>query len=251
MSDVGYRASPYYSKNTDNLFQAIRDRDLPAISYYSVRSSDAAALRMAVSTGRPDIVAILVYSGFYLDTQNHEGNTVLVSAVKNNRAPIVKLLLDGEADANIQNNKGWTPLMFAAEKGYDEIVKLLIKAGANVNKSTYQGNTPLLFAVKEGHINTVRILVNAGADINYKNMIGESALSIATDKGYTDIVRILNDARVSKASTLPQLSTSTTGPKRTIGTIRSPRPASLSAEASARKTRRNRKGRQYTRRNRR
>jgi ankyrin repeat protein len=65
-------------------------------------------LQIAVSTGNPDLVNLLLTSGAEVNARSAKGDTALMRAAAEGKAGIVELLLQRGADPTIKDNNGET-----------------------------------------------------------------------------------------------------------------------------------------------
>jgi ankyrin repeat protein len=141
------------------------------------------ALRMAVTSGNPEVVAELLSYG--PDVNHHQQGQVtalneigFIQYITNDEAKskeieITKLLLRAGADPNITDMDGNSPLHMANSA---ELVQLLIKAGAKIDARNRKGETPLLDAMDDG---AAVALITAGADTTAQATDGTTAESHA------------------------------------------------------------------------
>ena len=92
--------------------------------------------------------------------------TALYYACSSGKEDIVDVLLDAKADPNICNYSGRSPLMEASEYAYPQIVQKLLESKADISKTVlsgaYQGETALSLAkkAKKNAAKTTSILKN-------------------------------------------------------------------------------------------
>jgi ankyrin repeat protein len=163
---------------SDILFQAIRNGDLPTLRAQLAQGSDKNA-------------------------RDRRGSTLLMHAGAFGTAEAVKALLDAGADVNARNSFEATALVWSA--GDDAKVRLLVEHGADVNARTKLGRTPLMAAAAcDGCSATVRYLLSKGADVNAKDGSGVGALQLAALAGDAKSVGLLlaagSDAKASDLS---------------------------------------------------
>ncbi|ORX62071.1 ankyrin [Hesseltinella vesiculosa] len=64
-------------------------------------------------------------------------------AVSSGRDQVVQILLENGANVNAQNESGQTPLLYAASKNRLDIAKVLLNHGADVNLVNHIKQSPL------------------------------------------------------------------------------------------------------------
>src|SRR5215472_4597413 len=150
---------------SDVLFQAIRNGDLPALRVRLAQGADKNA-------------------------RDRRGATLLMHAAAFGTAEAVKALLDAGADVNARNSFEATALVWGAA---DEAkVRLLVEHGANVNVRTRLGRTPLMVAAAcNGCSETLRYLLSKGADAKANDESGVGALQLAALAGDAKSVGLL------------------------------------------------------------
>jgi ankyrin repeat protein len=131
--------------------------------------------------------------------------TALVLASTTGKSEVVKLLLEAGADTEVRSAGFETSLYIASHEGHSEVVKALLDAGADkeAKSGTHLRQTPLHVAAHEGQSEVVKILLDAGADKEVGNAAEKTALVIAAQGGHSKVVRILLDAGANKESRIP------------------------------------------------
>lgn len=86
----------------------------------------------------------------------------LMIAASGRRAEIVNMLLQARADKDLGDNGGRTALMMASAAGYVEVISLLLQAGSDKDVATDKGDTALMMAVDAGNPDAVRLLSAVG-----------------------------------------------------------------------------------------
>lgn len=112
---------------------------------------------MILAVGYLDLVEKLLHLGADINTQNHNGFSILMWA--SNSLESVKFLIDRGADINIRNIDGKNILILSAEQGALDVVKYLIQKGMDENFTCYKGFTALMGAAHEGHLDIVRYFI--------------------------------------------------------------------------------------------
>lgn len=146
-------------KNAQELFNAIKIKDVSAVKKYIKKVNNPASLR------------------------NAEGETLLHTLFWNtrdiwgqNEREILNILLQNGCDVNAKAGQYDTPVLVAAAK-FAEPLKILIQHGADVRQGT-----PLVTAVFNYCLECVQILVESGADIHQKTSYGHTPLLAALDR---------------------------------------------------------------------
>ena len=131
-------------------------------------------IHIATSKGNiGSIKALINYGEKYkanVDFPDLYKNTALHQASTSGRADIVNVLLGAGADINLADQDHNTALHFASVLGHNEVVNALIDKGANTELANKQGQTPLQVVVKEiskrpRHLITAKLLLEKGADL--------------------------------------------------------------------------------------
>ena len=117
-----------------------------------------------VEDGNIQLVKNYINSGYNLNMQDDNGNTLLIYSTFYNKIRIIELLLNAGANINKQNINGYTALIYAARNNNIEIIKLLLNAGADIDKQNKSGDTALIYAAFRNNLEIVEILLDYGAD---------------------------------------------------------------------------------------
>ena len=116
----------------------------------------------------PDMITVLVKSGFNVNQENENLFTPLHLAAQYNENPkIVKALVKKGARVDFTPPIGWTPLHLAA--GYNtnaDVITALIKAGSNVAAVDRMGDMPLHWAALNENLEVCARLIKAGAPLD-------------------------------------------------------------------------------------
>lgn len=123
-------------------------------------------LQLAITTGHPDIVNVLLAAGANPNLADRWGNTPLIWAADKQQTAIARRLLQAKADPAAQSNKGKTALYFAASNGDQTLAQELLAAGAPVNTLTEADKSPLYLAILANHTEMVRLLLSHGARVD-------------------------------------------------------------------------------------
>lgn len=171
----------------------------------------------AILSNETEIITNLLNSGFDINHQFENGNTLLYLSIYEKKPQIVTMLLDKNANPNIQNEKGRTPIHVAISTMQEEITETLamhgakydipddegkiplieaakwdqnqkiidifLKQGANIEGTDKRGCTMLHMAVLFGAVKNIEFLLQNGANIEARDSIGRTPIRIATGKG--------------------------------------------------------------------
>lgn len=74
--------------------------------------------------------------GLPIDTQDSDGNSLLMLAAYSGQATTVAMLVDRGADVDLRNARDQSPIAGALFKGESEVVALLREAGADLDAGT-------------------------------------------------------------------------------------------------------------------
>ena len=174
------------------------------------QADEQAAMSLAISKRRPEIVRLLLTHGATVDGAWESGMSYLSDAVFSRDREIVDVLCKsaGESaatatlcaaalmrdsskikapiksgiDINSRGNLAFTPLACVARINNAEMVRDLLNHGAEVNARSADGCTALMEAVRfagadmESRLETVRLLIKSGADMRIKDEEGKTAL---------------------------------------------------------------------------
>jgi len=157
-----------------------------------------AAMLQAAGSGDLPILTELLAAG--ASPNEHAGdmlNTPLIASVSTGKLEVMKLLLQSGADPNARNRLGRTAL-FTAAAGWSKALNYLIGHGANVNISDKDGITPLIYASMYGNLTIVGSLLKAGADPDKVDNSGRKAEDYASEGGFDKLVKMLQHAKNHK-----------------------------------------------------
>lgn len=143
-----------------------------------------------------EILARLIAAkeGEELNMADKNGNTPLMFAISTGRPELVKILLDNGANkVNIPDKDGKHPLMLAIDVESPEMVKLLLEKGAvEVNATNKDGVPPLSLAIRRDNMEIVTALLNApNINIDAVDNEGKSPLYHAVASGRIPLMQLL------------------------------------------------------------
>lgn len=94
-------------------------------------SATAEQLMSKCKHGRTEEVQHQLCSGFSVDAQDGEGNTLLITACQNNLKKIVKMCLENGADCSIRNDQGHDAMFYAKQQKNTSVQDLINTAIEN------------------------------------------------------------------------------------------------------------------------
>jgi len=153
------------------------------------------ALCDAISTGRNELLDLLLSGEISLDRPCEAGQTILFKAAQAGRDDVVEQLLEIGANPNTEADNGDTALIAAASRGFTAIVSQLIRSGANVSHRGSHRMTALMGAAANGRKEAVQLLLDAGADRRMRGESGRTASDLAEAAGHAEIVAAIEAAR--------------------------------------------------------
>ena len=184
----------------DLLVRAIQAEALPvvqvllrsgAISLSGAPFFDPSPLHLAVQTGNPELVHLLLIENHPPSIADKHGNTPIHLAAEMGRAEVALALIRMYADVRAANKRGQQPLHLAARSGNTELVNSLLGAGATLDALGESGMTALHLAAEEGHAELIDMLLKAGAAKDLVDHFGRTARQIAQQGGDKAIAKRL------------------------------------------------------------
>lgn len=132
------------------------------------------------------VEAMLADDPSVLTQRDDLGKTALHRAVTSGKDDMVALILSHTPDVDAQDDTGLTPLHVAAWWTTPSRMQLLLDAGANLEAKDKFGDTPLHLAAIHGRLANIRFLVEHGADTQARNQDNltprEAAIKYHQDK---------------------------------------------------------------------
>ena len=154
-------------------------------------------LALAVHTGEEGICAHLLERGA-VDGNSCEnlGSTLLHIAVASGNPAIVDLLIEYGAQVDSVAQRGFvvfTPLHLSCEHGNLPMVQRLVeKHGADIEAATEEGRRSLHVAVRSCNLQVAAYLIDRGADVNaVGDRQGRTSLHLAVELRQEDLVSLL------------------------------------------------------------
>ncbi|KAF9784232.1 hypothetical protein IL306_007745 [Fusarium sp. DS 682] len=154
----------------------------------------------AVTSGNHEIANLVLRGAVPSDTDDNNGEKLLLSAAKYGHLHVVRVLLEaGKTNVNPKDGWGWTPLMWAINYRHIRVIKLLLGHKADVNVKDKTGMTPLHFATRYGQFEIAKLILQTGrADVNISDLAGLTPLHQAARWKQDDIAQLI--LRTGKAN---------------------------------------------------
>jgi len=188
------------TRESDALFQAVRNNDFPAVKESLNRKADPNArdrdgftpLMIASIRGSVEVVQVLINVGADVNAANpFTEATPLNMAILGRKPRVLETLVASGVNVNAADSLGRTALHKVVEQGDMELLKPLLAAPASdPNVKDKLGRTPLMSAYTLGDEGLL-MLLNKGADVNAKSKTGRTALMEATTAKARGPVKIL------------------------------------------------------------
>jgi ankyrin repeat protein len=198
------------------LLAAISSGDLDAVTFLLDHGADPLArlgsecttLNVAVQSGNPPIVSLLLKRGVEVNGQCEfpdfpgDMETPAMAAALLGHVECLRLLLEHGADVNTQGGDfERNALLGAATTDREEAVRLLLARGANVHAQDAQGHTALDWALRRGDTPIVQLLRRAGATASSSSSSITERPRVSNNTDFESIPRAV-------AASLPLLQTS-------------------------------------------
>jgi len=149
-------------------------------------------LFLAIDMEDLDLVKDLMAEGLDVDSQDEDGETILMKAINYGTEDMVEYLLKVyKPDVNAVANDGSTALSLAVVQNDYQLARDLMKYGVDINLPDKTGETPLINAVYSDSEDMVTFLVENGADTKARTGYGWTALMCAKSCGNRDIIEYL------------------------------------------------------------
>lgn len=129
-----------------------------ALLLFSGCSNPDKRLQEAAATGNTANLQAALEEGAKVEASDESGRTALMIAVESGKPDIMRLLLAHDANPNTPDKSGKTPLMVAARAGSIELVETLCEKGAKMTLKDSQGMTPAMHAKAGGQDQIARYL---------------------------------------------------------------------------------------------
>lgn len=150
-------------------------------------------LKEAVNCGSTDILWKCYSCGYWFNSPDNKGQSILCTAIEAGRVHVIEFLIKRcHAYVNLVDHFGESPLMFAIYKGSLEIIRCLLNNGASVFTQAYDLATPLYLAVNENRVAVVELLLKYGSPVDAPDTDGLTPLYLAVKNQNFDMVKLLH-----------------------------------------------------------
>ncbi|MBI3117898.1 MAG: ankyrin repeat domain-containing protein [Candidatus Hydrogenedentes bacterium] len=149
------------------------------------------ALHRAVRKGNLELAAFLLSRNADFNRTTRAGLTPLHAAVAAGSVDMVKLFLEHGASMEVRTPEGLAPLHVAAAAGRVDVAQLLLTYGANPDITDAGLNTPLHLAARDGQVAALHLLAKAGARVDAQNSAGQTPLHLAAAAGQKEVATAL------------------------------------------------------------
>lgn len=134
----------------------------------------------AVGQGNERAARGFLLLGYPPDTRDDSGLPALFLAVRSGNPNLVRLLVEYDAHVDEQSgDRGTSPLMEAAGTGQVAITRQLLQAGADPDMVSTYGQSAAILAASEGHADTLKLLLEWNARTDLVDHLGMTALKYA------------------------------------------------------------------------
>jgi hypothetical protein len=167
----------------------------PSVNINKQDEDGNSLLLIAINSGNPLVVKILLDQGGDVELKNKEGYNSIFLALKNDNIYLLGNVLAYGGNLHSRETKmGNTPLLEAVNNRGFKNVEFLINQfpRLNLEVTNNNGNTPFLLAVSQGQIEIANLLFKRGSKIDVKNSEGLSALDLAKAKDDQNMIEFLN-----------------------------------------------------------
>ncbi|XP_024520504.1 ankyrin repeat and protein kinase domain-containing protein 1-like [Selaginella moellendorffii] len=154
---------------------------------------DRSPLHVAIASGRPEMVQLLLEFGANVEVRDRFGKTPMHEAAAAGQTLAMELLLANGANTEARTESvGWTALHFATYAHHLDAVRILLAKGADVNSTAGpEERTALHIATAGGAQRCLKQLLERGANPNAVTATGQTALHIAAGQADVAASRLL------------------------------------------------------------
>jgi ankyrin repeat protein len=161
------------------------------------------ALHLAASSGRIQVLEVLLNHGMDVDLPTDDGVTPLSRAITSDREDAALFLLNRGATFHGKTTRHRRSFLHTAasltmERLVDGLLARSVDRGeADINAQDHMGWTPLALAVRTGSVQFITTLLDAGADPAIAHDGGDAALHLALIGGNEPVALLLIERGVS------------------------------------------------------
>ena len=142
----------------------------------------------------PEVIKILIDSGYDVNHQDNEGKTPLHITFENHVPDLANTLITQfRADTEIRDALNWTPLHTAIDKGYNNYSQQLSQKFLWQDAGTDRSWIQLHAGCFQENTQIVQFLLSTNTDVNHVSSVGNTALHIAVSKSNICLVSYLLD----------------------------------------------------------
>eukprot|EP01135_Chromosphaera_perkinsii_P000993 Nk52_evm7s156 gene=Nk52_evmTU7s156 len=158
-------------------------------------------LHIATSANLPEVVKVLIDSGYSTDVKDIEGHSPMHTACQNGFTDCVEELLKGGAKVMVIDNENLTPMFCAVVRGHTGCVaKIAPIYGKEIDKELYEGNASFVsLACRYGHLGVLKCLLRENANVNHMDDDREHPLHLCIRSNSLECMTLLleNNAMIN------------------------------------------------------
>jgi ankyrin repeat protein len=142
-----------------------------------------------ISEENKKTIDIILKEGGYINSQDEEGNTIIMVAAKNNNESFLKYLYEKGANPRTRNKKNDNLVDFLIEQNNLPLFKVALEIGENINDEDGNGMLSIHKSIKQKRAEFSKILINRGADMTKKDNFGSTAIKYAVLNEDREIIK--------------------------------------------------------------
>lgn len=166
------------------------------------------ALLFQAPLHKPDVIRDLFNIGFYCNTKNSEGDTLLIKSIKEQNDKLFRVLINyqnnhhNSVDRDIKDADGHSPLHLAVENNLVSYVKGLLSTNIfstslsgvdDIDAIDKNGESALFSAIRQGYDAIATELLESGASVSIQNIQGMTPLQLAKSIGRERMVILIEE----------------------------------------------------------